>query len=348
MHGPGDDLHVRMSDEADAGRWDAFVEACPAATFFHLSGWRRVVARSFGHDTYNLVAERGGRVAGVLPLVHIRSRLFGRALISNAFCVHGGPVATDPAARAALDAAAVDLAGRLGVDFLEYRCPPPVDGPWQARTGLYVSFRKALDPDPEVNMRAIPRKQRAMVRKGMKAALTSVLDEGVDRLHHIYAVSVRNLGTPVFARRYFLSLKEEFGDRCDIVTVEREGEAVASVMNFYFRDEVLPYYGGATHEARDWAANDFMYWEVMRRACERGCRRFDFGRSKEGTGAYAFKKHWGFPAEPLTYGFHLPKGGTVPDINPLNPKYRLLIATWQRLPLPLTKVIGPPIARSLG
>jgi FemAB-related protein (PEP-CTERM system-associated) len=242
----------------------------------------------------------------------------------------------------------VALAAELGVAFLEYRCPPPAEGPWQARSGLYVRFRKAIDPESDANMRAIPRKQRAMVRKGLKAELASVLDDGVDRLHRIYAISVRNLGTPVFARGYFHNLKEEFGERCDIVTVERDGAAVASVMNFYFRDEVLPYYGGATLEAREWAANDFMYWEVMRRACDRGCRWFDFGRSKVGTGAYGFKKHWGFPAEPLTYGFHLPRGGEVPEINPTNPKYRLFIAAWQRLPLPVARLIGPPIARSLG
>jgi len=343
-----DSLAVREAGEADAAGWDAFVESHPEATFFHLFGWRRVVARSFGHATHFLMAERRGRVAGVLPLVHIRSRLFADALISNAFCVAGGPLASDPAARAALDARAVALAVDLGVDFLEYRCQPSGEAPWQAKTGLYVRFRKAIDPDPEANMRAIPRKQRAMVRKGIKSELAGVIDDDVDRLHRIYAVSVRNLGTPVFARRYFRNLKEEFGGRCDVVTVERQGTPVASVMNFYFRDEVLPYYGGATLEAREWAANDFMYWEVMRRACERGCRWFDFGRSKIGTGAYGFKKHWGFPAEPLTYGFHLPKGGEVPEINPLNPKYRMFIAVWQRLPLPVTRLIGPPIARNLG
>ncbi|MBZ0325892.1 MAG: FemAB family PEP-CTERM system-associated protein, partial [Alphaproteobacteria bacterium] len=241
-----------------------------------------------------------------------------------------------------------DLAERLDVDHLEYRSRVPRHPDLVSRDDLYVTFRKPLDADPDKNLAAIPRKQRAMVRKGIKAGLTSELDAGVDRLHHIYAASVRNLGTPVFAKRYFHALTRAFGADCDIVTILHGDQAVASVMNFYFRDEVIPYYGGGLPEARAVAANDFMYWEVMRRACERGFRLFDFGRSKRDTGAYSFKKHWGFEPAPLAYEFLLRRGGDVPDVNPLNPKYRLAIAAWKRLPLPVAKAIGPLIVRNLG
>jgi FemAB-related protein (PEP-CTERM system-associated) len=159
---------------------------------------------------------------------------------------------------------------------------------------------------------------------------------------------VRNLGTPVFPKAYFRNLKAEFGEDCDVVTILSGGKAVASVMNFYFRDEVLPYYGGGTDEARPVAANDFMYWEVMRRAAERGCRLFDFGRSKVDTGSYAFKKHWGFEPEPLHYEYYLRGKAAIPDVNPLNPKYRLFIQAWQRLPLPVSKLVGPLVVRNLG
>jgi FemAB-related protein (PEP-CTERM system-associated) len=134
----------------------------------------------------------------------------------------------------------------------------------------------------------------------------------------------------------------------DVVTV-RDGELpVAAVMNFYFRDEVLPYYGGGTRAARELYANDFMYWEVMRRAGVRGARLFDFGRSKVGTGAFAFKKNWGFAPQPLEYRFRLAPGAAIPDHNPLNPKYRLFIAAWKRLPLPVANLLGPPIVRGIG
>jgi FemAB-related protein (PEP-CTERM system-associated) len=336
--------------ELDAGRvadWDAFVESCPEATFFHRAGWREVVARAFGHNTHFLFAERDGRIEGVLPLGHVRSRLFGNALISSPFCVYGGIAALDAAAAAALQQAAQALATRLGVDYLEFRNLEPRNPDW-ARKDLYVRFRKAIDPDPEANMLAIPRKQRAMVRKGIKAGLTSELDQDIDRFYAAYSESVHNLGTPVFSRRYFRILQEVFGDDCDILTITRDGELVSSVMNFYFRDEVLPYYGGGTAAARNVQGNDFMYWELMRRSCERGLKWFDYGRSKEGTGSYSFKKNWGFEPEPLHYEYWLVHADAMPNVSPTNPKYRLFIETWKRLPLPVTRLLGPWIARNLG
>jgi FemAB-related protein (PEP-CTERM system-associated) len=176
----------------------------------------------------------------------------------------------------------------------------------------------------------------------------SSVDSGTERFFHAYASSVHRLGTPVFSRKYFRLLKEIFGDDCEILTITLDERVVSSVMNFYFRDEVLPYYGGGTTEARAVAANDFMYWEVMRRACEKGCRVFDFGRSKVGTGSYDFKKNWGFEPQPLYYEYQLVRATQVPDHNPLNPKYRLFIKAWQRMPLALANVIGPHIVKNLG
>ena len=205
-----------------------------------------------------------------------------------------------------------------------------------------------MDPDPEKNLLAIPRKQRAMVRKGIKGGLTAEVDPGVDRFYQIYSESMRNLGTPVFPRRLFQVLKELFDDSCEVLTITRDGKAISSVISLYFRDEVLPYYGGGTAEARVMAAHDFMYWEVMGRACERGLRIFDYGRSKRDVGSYRFKKHWGFDPEPLYYEYYLVRAKTVPDVNTLNPRYRLLIEIWKRLPLRLTQAIGPMFARHLG
>lgn len=341
------DIRIASLDGGSAARWEAFVERCPDATFFHRAGWKQAIERGLDRPCHYLYAERGGEICGVLPLVHVKSRLFGNSLISNGFTVGGGVAAVDDAARAALDARALALAETLDVDYLEYRGGPAHDG-WARNEGLYVSFRKPIGPDPEADMLAIPRKQRAMVRKGIKAGLESVVERGVDRLHPVYAVSVRNLGTPVFGKRYFRALIDAFGESVDVVTVTHGGEAVASVMNFYFRDQVLPYYGGGAPAARPLAANDFMYWEVMRRAAERGFRLFDFGRSKVGTGAFSFKKNWGFEPEPMDYEYRLRKIAALPEINPLNPKYRLFIGAWKRLPLPVANMIGPRIVRSLG
>jgi FemAB-related protein (PEP-CTERM system-associated) len=342
-------VRVRDLDAGDRQRWDAFVADCPEATFFHRSGWQRVIEETLGHKTYFLYAEDvAGSIVGVLPLVFIRSALFGRSLSSTAFCVYGGPAVSASGAAEALTARALEIGERLRVDYVEYRSRQASQFGWQRKSSLYVTFRKAIDPDPEKNLLAVPRKQRAMVRKGITLGLVSEVDADTDRLHPIYAESVRNLGTPVFPKRYFAALQREFADDCEVLTILHEGRPISSVMSFFFRDEVLPYYGGGTLAARGVAANDFMYWEVMRRGAARGCRIFDFGRSKVGTGAFSFKTHWGFVPEPLDYEYRLLRGGDVPDINPLNPKFRLFIAAWKRLPLPVANVIGPWIARDLG
>jgi FemAB-related protein (PEP-CTERM system-associated) len=343
------DFRIGVLDDGTRESWDRFVDAHPRATFFHRAGWQRVIERSFGHRTHFLYAAAGDTICGVLPLVHVKSLLFGNYLASVAFCVYGGPVGDSEGPLQALDAAAVRLAEQLGVGHVEYRYREAREIPgWVAKSELYATFRKAIHPDPEKNMLEIPRKQRAMVRKGIKFELASEIVATPARLYPVYAESVRNLGTPVFARRYFDALKQEFGEACEILMITHQGRDIAGVMNFYFRDEVLPYYGGGTEQARQLAANDFMYWEVMRRACQRGIRVFDFGRSKRGTGAFDFKKNWGFTPEPLHYLYKLHKSADLPDLNPLNPKFRLFIETWKRLPLPVANAVGPHIVRSLG
>ncbi len=338
---------VRPLADVDRARWDAFVAKHPDATFFHRAGWKRVIEDAFGHRTHFLLAERAGDIVGVLPLAEIRSRLFGHSLGALPFCAYGGLLADDADAGCALDAAAQALAVRLGVGALEYRNRTAQHADWPTKD-LYVTFRKAIEPEVEANLNAIPRKQRAMVRKGIKAGLKGEIDAGIGRFFDAYSTSVHRLGTPVFPRRYFQLLQDEFGDDCEVLTIVREGEVIASVMSFYFRDEVLPYYGGGTDAARAVAGNDFMYWELMRRACERGFRVFDFGRSKRGTGSFDFKKNWGFEATPLHYEYFLVRDREVPEINPLNPKYRLFIEAWKKMPRPLANAIGPYIVRNLG
>ncbi len=338
---------IKLLEASQAQRWDNYVHAQSDASFFHLAAWREVIKQAFGHETYFYYAEQDGEITGILPLTHIKSLLFGNSLISNAFCVYGGVVASNAEAHAALTSQAQKLARELGVDSLEMRNRIQAYPAWPHKE-LYVTFRKQLDPDVEKNLNAIPRKQRAMVRSGIKAGLTSVIEQDVERFYQAYAESVRNLGTPVFPKKYFQILKQAFGESCEILIVELEGRLIAGVMNFYFRDEVAPYYGGGVEAARDLKGNDFMYWEVMRRAVEKGCKIFDYGRSKLDTGSYRFKKHWGFEPEPLYYEVDLVKASEIPEINPLNPKYRFFIAAWKRLPLPVSQFVGPWLAKDLG
>ena len=342
-------LSIRIADDADASAWDAFVFSQPEATFFHRFGWRKVIQQAYGHRTHFLLAERDGVIEGVLPLAEIKSRLFGHSLIASPFCVYGGIAAASPEARDGLDQRAQSLAEELGVGHLEYRdrdAPAHTDWPG---SDLYVTFRKELDADIENNMLAIPRKQRAMVRKGIKNGLTIELENGVESFFEVYADNVRRHGTPAMPKRYFALLREVFADDCEVMLVRSpEGQVVSGVLSFYFRDEVLPYYAGDALAARALAANDFKYWELMRRACERGIRTFDYGRSKIGTGPYDFKRNWGFEPQMLHYRYKLVKADRLPENNPNNPKYQLFIKAWQHLPLPVANFFGPFIVKNLG
>ena len=345
-------IEIRELTVKAAPAWDAFVQATPSATFFHLSGWAGVIEKSFGHATHYAYAEQDGAIVGVLPLARMKTKLFGDVLASTPFCVYGGPVATTPEALAALTQHAVELRAKLGAPVLEFRRIDTVDDGFLGRPPLYFTFRKPIvitGDDVKDQEKNIPRKQRAEVRKGLKKGLTSVSNSDIATLHRVYAESVRNLGSPVFPRKYFQALADAFPEAHDVTTVLHEGRAVASVLNFHFREEVLPYYGGGTREARGLSANEVMYWEVMRRAGkERGAEKFDFGRSKIDTGAFAFKKNFGFEATELHYCYRLADGAKVPDNNPNNPKYKAVIALWKRLPVPVANILGPPLVRGLG
>ncbi len=341
-------IEVNMLDDASEAHWDAFVSAHDKATFFHRAGWRRVLQQAFGHRCYFLQAWESGKLVGILPLAQVKSLLFGNSLSSLPFCVYGGIVANHPEAAEALRARACKLAQELQVDALEFRNQEADGADWPTKD-LYYTFIKDIDPDDEVNLKAIPNRQRAMIRKGAAEGLASEWDAGCERIYRVYSESVRNLGTPVFTARYFRILREEFGSDCSVLMITQGDEDVCGVLNFYHKGTVLPYYGGSIARARTIrGSNDFMYWELMRRSREQGCNRFDFGRSKKDTGPFKFKKNWGFNPQPMPYAYHLVKAPKIPDLNPTNPKYRMMVEAWSRLPLPVANMLGPWLARSLG
>jgi FemAB-related protein (PEP-CTERM system-associated) len=330
---------------------DSFVTNHGKSTPFHRPAWSKAVSKSLGHDSHYLVAEDGaGTIAGVLPLTHIKSRLFGQALVSSGFAVGGGVLADCDAAARQLSDAAVALAHSLKCPGIELRGGPLPDG-WTVDEGSYVGFSRDLAKDDEAELLAIPRKQRAEVRKALGFDLSvDVGSTKKERDAHfaVYATSVRNLGTPVFSRKLFDVMLDAFGDDADILTVRHEGRAIASVLSLYHNGVVMPFWGGGTADARTWRANDLMYYALMTHARKRGCHHFDFGRSKVGTGPAAFKKNWGFDPVPLAYAKWTADGMQPREINPLSPKYRMQIAVWKKLPLWVANAVGPIIARGLG
>ncbi len=341
-------ITVRPYRAGDRERWRAFVERCPEATFFHRIEWKDIMEDEFRHRTHYLLAEHAEELVGVLPLAEIKSFLFGHSLVSLPFCVYGGSATADPSTARALHESARALARELGVSHLELRDRAVKEPDWP-KQDLYVTFRKEILPEIEANMLAIPRKQRAMVRKGIKSGLRAEFDPRVDRFFSLYADNVHRHGTPALSKRYFAMLKDVFADDCKILTVlDTQGRPVSSVVTFYFRDEVLPYYAGDDERARELAGNDFKYWSLLSDGCERGYRVFDYGRSKQGTGSFDFKKNWGFEPTPLAYEYALLRRDSIPENNPLNPKYRAFIALWRQLPLRMANALGPHIVRALG
>lgn len=339
-------LMVRVADLRDHGecaRLDGFLGERPDATPFHRPGWSRAVEAGTGQCAYMLVAESAGRIAGLLPLTHVRSRLFGTILVSAGFGVDGGIIAETAAIKRKLAEEAIGLAGRLGVPSIELRGGPFPEG-WSRVEGAHAGFARDLPTGEAAILAAIPRKQRAEVRRALGNGLDVAVSRDLATHHAVYAESVRNLGSPVFPRRLFAAVLEAFGPDADILTVLRGGRPLSSVLSLYHKGIVYPYWGGGIFEARAARANELMYFALMRHAAERGCGRFDFGRSKTGSGAFAYKKNWGFAPRPIVHAVY----GRARDANPLSARYRLQVAAWKRLPLWLANRIGPPIARGLG
>lgn len=335
-------------DAAAMQRWAEFVRRCPESSFFHRVEWASILADSFGHRPHYLFAEREGEVAGVLPMAEVRSRLFGHSLSSLPFATTAGIAAADEEARLALQASAESLARELGVSHLELRNPTPQQAGWPVQD-LYVDFRMDIPAVLDDKMLAIPQKRRNMVRKALKLGLRPVCNDTVERFFPVFARNARDHGTPTLPRSYFDELTRRFGSDCRILSVDdASGQCISSILCFFHRQDVMAYYAGETPAAKGTAANDLKYWEVMKWARADGYTRFDIGRSKRGTGSFEFKRTWGFEPHALHYQYRLIRRSEIPQNNPSNPKYRLLIAAWQRLPMPVANWLGPKLVRSLG
>jgi FemAB-related protein (PEP-CTERM system-associated) len=338
---------ARLDERDEIDRIDGFVTA-QGGSLFHRPAWLLAVARGAGQAAHGLIAERGGTIRGWLPLSEVHSPVFGRMLASSGFAVEGGILAAGDDTAQALGIAAQELAQRLSCTTVELRGGAIPPG-WAARTDSHCGFVQALAADDEGQLATIPRKQRAEVRKGLAQDLTVSVGRGPeDRAAHygVYAASVRNLGTPVFPRALFEAAFDALDS--DILTIRHQGAPVASVLSFYHQGAVMPYWGGGTWQARHLRANDRMYFELMLHARRRGCDRFDFGRSKTDSGAYHFKRNWGFTPQPMAYCNWTVPGAAQRDADPTSARHAARIALWKRLPLPLANRIGPLIARGLG
>jgi FemAB-related protein (PEP-CTERM system-associated) len=327
--------------------WDAFVRSTPGGSPFHLVAWKRAVEIGFGHRPHYVMAVGEHGIEGVLPLFEVRGLMGGRGLISVPYGVYGGICASSAPARQLLLGHAGELARRVGASYVElrHRAGQEVDLPTKS---LYVTFSRPITGSDEENLMAIPRKQRRMTRQGAKFGLRSEFGmQHLDVFYEVYAHSVHALGSPVFPKRLFSAIAQEFQKDSELLTIWKDGRMLAGVLTIFYEDQALPYYGGALREAFPYAINDFMYWELMCHVAHAGHRVFDFGRSREGTGPYNFKRHWGFEPQPLPYQYLLRDGTSIPNVSPANPKMRLAVEVWKRAPFLLTRLLGPALTRFL-
>lgn len=332
----------------DPEEWDAFVDSMPSASGYHHFAWARILEQSFGHTSYYLAARTSGAITGVLPLVHMRSLLFGNFLVSLPFVTYGGLLCRDEASTSALLEAAGRLRQELGARHVECRHTQRMHLDLPAKTHK-VSMVLPLAADADSMWKGFNAKVRNQVRKAEKAGL-EVLRGGDELLDDFYTVFVRNmrdLGTPVYAKSFFANVLAGFPERTLLVSIRSRGRAIAAGLLYWHGDTLEIPWASSIRDFNSLCPNNLLYWESIRHGISQGLARFDMGRSTPGAGPFKFKEQWGAHPEALSWHYILAQGATLPDITNQNPKYSLAINVWRRLPLALTQLVGPRIVRCI-
>ncbi len=341
---------VRRVAPGEEAVLDLYVTGHSQGSIFHLDCWRRMVEDVMGRPAIVLVAEQGGKIAGILPFFHLRSWFLGKVAVSMPFAVYGGVLADDPEVAEALMSAGNQISDAANNRYFEYRHVEAI-GDRLIERELYVTYRRELPKDPEQCLLAIPRKSRAEARKARDRGL--IFEEGCDlgTFHRLFAENKQGLGSPAISLKQLRSMEEYLGADRLVMHQVREpetGRVIAAVMSFLYEDQILPYYSGALNGYERLGVNNFMYWKLMEWASEKGVQVFDFGRSRKETGSARFKKNMGFEAEELSYQYHLGPGGSLPDLHPGNPKIGIYQTLWRKLPRSVVTRIGGPIFKQLA
>jgi FemAB-related protein (PEP-CTERM system-associated) len=335
--------------ESGHAEWNLFVQASEDATAYHFFGWKAVFARSFGHQCHYLAAiDDNGEWRGVLPLVHLRSRIFGNFLVSLPFVNYGGLLCESEAAAALLLDEAEKIRRSCGATHVELRHVARKLEKLPTKQHK-VSMILELAGSTDAQWKAFDPKLRNQIRKAQKSGLQfrrGHLDL-IDDFYEVFARNMRDLGTPVYSKHFFRNVMETFPDTTAIATVFHEGKAIAAGLASWFRNRLEIPWASSIKDYKALCPNHMLYWESIRFAIERGFREFDFGRSTPNEGTYNFKKQWGALPIQLNWQYLMDEHGHLPDLNPGNPKYQAAIRVWQCLPVTVTKVLGPLIVRNI-
>lgn len=343
-------MKVRVFDESCRAQWDDYVNQSPAATCYHQLAWKGVVEKSFGHRTWYLLSENGKkRVTGILPLVQLRSALFGNFMVSLPYFNYGGICAGDDETRSGLIEEAVRISRDAGASHLELRHLMPLAGGHPVKTSK-VSMWLDLPRDPNDLWQSFPSKLRSQAQRPMREGMYAKAgrEEMLDDFYVVFAANMRDLGTPVYPKEFFRTILRELPESTWICTVRTSGgEPAAAGFLVGFRDTLEIPWASSLRTHNRYSPNMLLYWSVLRLACEKGYRVFDFGRSTPQEGTYKFKEQWGAKPVQLYWHYWMKNNGSLPEMNPKNPKFRAAVEIWKRMPLSLTKLIGPSIVKSL-
>lgn len=341
-------MNVILCDSSWEAAWDAFVRARPDASFYHRYGWLRVNTRAFGHPTFAFGAVENGALVGILPVVQVKTPIFGNLGCSMPFVNFGGVVAASPAVELELLAAAEALVARKGLKYLEIRSTRPTARELPTSTRK-VSMTIDLTPGADALFAAFKTGHRQEIRRAYKHGLSARTGgvEMLDDFHAILATCWRDLGTPFYRKSYFRMLFAEFGDAIRITMVFSGDTPVAAEMSAFHDGVVEGMWLGTLAEYRRQMAGYVLYWEAIKYACENGHARYHLGRSTADSNAETFKKKWNASATQLYWQYIMPPGQEMPSLNPDSPKYRMAIDLWRRLPVAVTRLVGPSLARGI-
>jgi len=342
-------MNIAIRHDNDDTAWDEFVAGHEGSTNYHQSGWRQVIEKSFGHKTHYLAARnKNGKICGVLPLVHMKSSLFGSFLVSLPFFNYGGLLSDDTAVTNAFIVRSRQLLKDVSADHAEFRHLAMLDSNLETKQHK-VTMILEMERDEETQWKVLDAKVRNQVRKAQKNGLQTVIGhhELLDGFYEVFCRNMRDLGTPVYGKSFFRNILDAFPDTTRIISVTLNGKTIASGILTWFRTTMEVPWASSVRDFREWCPNNLLYWEAIRFAIRHGFNRFDFGRSTPGEGTFNFKKQWGAQPVQLYWQYLLNGGAAMPQLNPSNPKYRMAIKMWQRLPMTVANIFGPGIVRNI-
>jgi serine/alanine adding enzyme len=343
------DIEIVRCGENEKNAWDAFVENAPNGTVSHLYGWRRIISAAYGHKSFYLMARKGESVVGILPLIWVKSRLFGNTLASMPFQDYGGILSNDPGAIRLLFEHALQLKNECDSDCLELRYRDP----FLESDGFLREDKVTLVLDISMGheelWKSLSGKVRNQVRKAEKSGLTTHLGgaELLEEFYPVFAANMRDLGSPVHNSQFFAQIFLEFGEKARLLLVRHENRTIGGLIVLLYGDVAIVPWASSLREHFSKCPNNLLYRDVMQFVCERGCKTFDFGRSSIGSGTYSFKVQWGAKPIPLHWQLFFKKGQRERASLSDDPKFQMAAKIWSRLPLALTVQLGPTFRKYL-